>query len=183
MASSLTKTLLRRLYERQPLIEGERMGGVAQEMAKAIREILFSNSDPQAAIWQIETLIDGILMDAERMAPSGAKTMNFNELTDAQTERLALLAEECGEVIYVVGKILRHGYESRNPLDSDSLRNVVMLEKELGDVTNAMAMLTDAGDISRDAVLVAARRKSETIGRWLHHQHEPLGNATDASDK
>ena len=35
---------------------------------------------------------------------------NFNQLTPAETERLAILAEECGEVIQAVGKILRHGY-------------------------------------------------------------------------
>jgi hypothetical protein len=38
--------------------------------------------------------------------------MSFNQLTDAEAERLALLAEECGEVVQVIGKILRHGYES-----------------------------------------------------------------------
>lgn len=34
----------------------------------------------------------------------------FNGLSPAEVERLALLAEECGEVIQTVGKILRHGY-------------------------------------------------------------------------
>lgn len=36
-------------------------------------------------------------------------TRHFNNLTPGEAERLAMLAEECGEVIQAVGKILRHG--------------------------------------------------------------------------
>lgn len=42
---------------------------------------------------------------------------HFNRLTPAQAERLAMLAEECAEVVQVVGKILRHGYDSYHPND------------------------------------------------------------------
>ena len=35
---------------------------------------------------------------------------HFNKLTPAQAERLAILIEECGEVIQAATKILRHGY-------------------------------------------------------------------------
>lgn len=42
---------------------------------------------------------------------------HFNKLTPAEAERLAMLAEECGEVVQVIGKILRHGYESYHPKD------------------------------------------------------------------
>ena len=34
----------------------------------------------------------------------------FNELSPAEVERLAILAEEMGEAIQVIGKVLRHGY-------------------------------------------------------------------------
>jgi NTP pyrophosphatase (non-canonical NTP hydrolase) len=40
---------------------------------------------------------------------------HFNGLSPAEAERLAMLAEECGEVIQVIGKILRHGYDSYHP--------------------------------------------------------------------
>ena len=33
----------------------------------------------------------------------------FNGLTPAEAERLALLMEECGEVVQIIGKVLRHG--------------------------------------------------------------------------
>ena len=40
----------------------------------------------------------------------------FNELTPAEAGAiLRLLAEEMGEALQVVGKILRHGYESYHP--------------------------------------------------------------------
>ena len=39
-------------------------------------------------------------------------TNHFNKLTEAEQERLVILAEECSEVIQIVCKILRHGYDS-----------------------------------------------------------------------
>lgn len=42
---------------------------------------------------------------------------HFNGLTPAEAERLAMLSEECGEVIQIIGKILRHGYDSYHPDD------------------------------------------------------------------
>ena len=36
-------------------------------------------------------------------------------LTLSRLERLALLLEELGEAQQVIGKILRHGYDSRHP--------------------------------------------------------------------
>lgn len=33
---------------------------------------------------------------------------NFNGMTPAETERLAILVEECGEVVQIGMKILRH---------------------------------------------------------------------------
>ena len=36
-------------------------------------------------------------------------TEHFNGLTPAEDERLAMLAEECAEVIKIVSKIQRHG--------------------------------------------------------------------------
>ena len=41
--------------------------------------------------------------------------MAFNQLSDAQLERLYILSEELGEAQQAVGKILRHGYDSKHP--------------------------------------------------------------------
>ena len=53
-----------------------------------------------------------------------------NDLTDAEVERLAVLAEEMGEAIQCIGIILRHGYESWNPAVRASPNNRRMLEIE-----------------------------------------------------
>lgn len=93
---------------------------------------------------------------------------HFNGLTPAEVERLAILAEECGEVIQAIGKILRHGYESTHP--NGGLTNRRSLEKEMGDVRFAMIQLCEAGDISKINVHAWANAKRERIQPFLHHQ-------------
>lgn len=95
-----------------------------------------------------------------------------NKLTPAEAERLAFLAEECGECVQAIGKILRHGYESRNPTDDphNSSSNRQTLEKEMGDVRAAMIMLCNAGDISRQLVHYNAEQKLANVRMWMHHQ-------------
>lgn len=95
-----------------------------------------------------------------------------NQLSDAQVERLAILAEELGEAQQVIGKILRHGYESVNPLDCDSETNRDNLERECGDIMLALDLLCEASDLSGAAVIRRQKKKRETIKRWLHHQGE-----------
>lgn len=89
-------------------------------------------------------------------------------LSDAERERLALLLEECGEVQQIIGKILRHGYESTHPDGGPTNRE--LLEKELGDIQCAEAMMTVAGDIRGIAVSSAFLEKQEKVGRYLHFQ-------------
>jgi NTP pyrophosphatase (non-canonical NTP hydrolase) len=105
--------------------------------------------------------------------------MAFNGLTAAEAERLAILAEECAEVIQAVGKILRHGYYSFNPDlltqdmdDGDELppTNKSDLEMEIGDVLFAVELLKQAGDISMNKVEARAEVKAEKIKEYLHHQ-------------
>lgn len=48
---------------------------------------------------------------------------HFNDLEPGEAERLAILAEEAGELIHAIGKILRYGYESHNPDSSMHYEN------------------------------------------------------------
>jgi NTP pyrophosphatase (non-canonical NTP hydrolase) len=101
-----------------------------------------------------------------------------NKLTDAQVERLAILSEECGEVIQIVGKILRHGYHSCNPTVDETKQkpNVALLEKELGDLMWIISKLDLFADINFPVPNTSAtinawiRRKEETASQYLHHQ-------------
>lgn len=102
--------------------------------------------------------------------PNKEAAMHFNELTPAEAERLALLLEEMGEVQQIVGKILRHGYASRNPHEPNGQTNRQLLEREMGDLSHAIALLRNAGDVTSSRILEHAARKAEKVGPYLHHQ-------------
>lgn len=93
---------------------------------------------------------------------------HFNKLTPAEDERLALLMEECAEVIQIVGKIQRHGYESRHPDGGPTNRE--LLEKELGHVDAAQELMFRPRDISMDAIFVSTEKKLRNVLQYLHHQ-------------
>jgi NTP pyrophosphatase (non-canonical NTP hydrolase) len=94
-----------------------------------------------------------------------------NQLTPAEAERLALLLEEMGEVQQIIGKILRHGYESFHP-DSPQITNRELLEKEMGDLTFAVRLMIFEKDVSRNNIDVHAEVKRQKIGKWLHHNEK-----------
>ena len=97
-------------------------------------------------------------------------------LKNAQLERLAILLEELGEAQQAIGKIIRHGYDSYNPLlEPDADGNPVScnredLEKELGDVYYAIIMLRMAGDVSWQNILDRSDEKAKKIKPYLHFQ-------------
>ena len=95
---------------------------------------------------------------------------HFNGLTPAEAERLALLLEECGEVVQIVGKILRHGYLSHHPDDPYRTPNRRLLEKEVGDVRAAISLMLEAGDMQPARVQRNEFEKRENVRRYLHHQ-------------
>ena len=94
---------------------------------------------------------------------------HFNELTPAEAERLALLLEEMGEAVQIIGKILRHGYESYHP-DAPSVPNRALLEKELGDVLAAIDMVVTADDVNPEQIEGHRLNKHHKVGKYLHHQ-------------
>jgi NTP pyrophosphatase (non-canonical NTP hydrolase) len=93
----------------------------------------------------------------------------FNDLTPAEFERLALLSEECGEVVQAIGKIFRHGYESNHPDSCET--NRIDLETEIGHVFAALELMTDK-DVSYQAITESKALKLVSVLRYLHHQEE-----------
>ena len=95
---------------------------------------------------------------------------HFNGLMPGELERLAYLNEELHEVGQIIGKILRHGYESYNPTVNEWPRttNRQLLERELGDVMRAVAMLTKNGDVNEDSILKVAEKGPPS--KYMHHQ-------------
>ena len=103
-----------------------------------------------------------------------------NGLTPGQVERLVMLAEEAGEIVQAVGKVLRHGYESSHPHDPDSVTNRESLMREIRDFTAVASRMGRTGDLpikdedgfhSFDAAKTWMRKLPYT-----HHQgyHRPL---------
>jgi NTP pyrophosphatase (non-canonical NTP hydrolase) len=95
---------------------------------------------------------------------------HFNQLGPAEAERLSLLLEECGEVIQIVGKIQRHGYESFNPNDASATTNRALLERELGDLRHALSRMCFSGDVNEREIGKHQESKAKRIGPYLHHQ-------------
>lgn len=93
--------------------------------------------------------------------------LSFSNLSPAELERLAILAEECGEVTQMVGKILRHGYESHHP--SGGLPNRRLLEEELGHVKFITELMIRRTDVSRVEIDEYLQEKSLSVSQYLHH--------------
>lgn len=99
------------------------------------------------------------------------KAEHFNGLSPAEAERLALLLEEMGEAVQIIGKTLRHGYESYHPDTGEVNRN--LLEKEVGDVLAAIDMIVTAKDVDPGQIDGHRRAKHINVRRYLHHQPKP----------
>lgn len=94
-----------------------------------------------------------------------------NDLSEAEIERLAILSEELGEAQQCIGKILRHGYESYNPVIDTGRTNRRELERECGDIFEAILMLCRAKDLNEAGVNERQHTKRVSMKRWLHHQN------------
>jgi NTP pyrophosphatase (non-canonical NTP hydrolase) len=89
-------------------------------------------------------------------------------LSPAEIERLAMLAEECGEVVQAVGKVLRHGWDSSSPYGSRT--NRATLEREVGDVRAVIGLMLDYHDLHLAEVQTWQRRKRAAVPRRTHYQ-------------
>lgn len=94
----------------------------------------------------------------------------FNQLNPSEVERLALLVEEMGEAQQAIGKIFRHGYESKHPDGGPTNRKA--LEQELGDVEYIGGMLKSYGDLNADSVSKFKSYKSYRVYHYLHHHEQ-----------
>lgn len=96
-------------------------------------------------------------------------TEHFNQLTPAQAERLAILMEECGEVIQIAGKILRHGYDSHHPVTQEGNRAALL--REIIDVKASMVILSkDVPEIMVDDMLQQSSI-TRAIAKKLEYAH------------
>jgi NTP pyrophosphatase (non-canonical NTP hydrolase) len=97
-------------------------------------------------------------------------TEPFNQVTPKEAELLAILAEECGELVQAIGKVLRHGFMSVHPVSEET--NLANLEREMGDVRAAMIMLCDEGITNKKAIHEAADEKLRKVIKYMHHNRD-----------
>ncbi|HRP25402.1 hypothetical protein [Thauera sp.] len=97
----------------------------------------------------------------------------MTKLTDAEAERLAMLAEEAAEVVQIVGKILRHGYDSYHPLQPDVL-NRELLDDELRDLLTVAKRMVGEGDVEGNFLLADHNAAWKRKLRYTHHQEVAL---------
>lgn len=98
--------------------------------------------------------------------------MNTNKARPAdkkQTELLYLLMEECGEVIQACSKILRHGLDSRHPLEYLGDTNQQALEKEAGDVIASIELLRHAKVLRQSQLDRKAEEKLINVKKFLRY--------------
>lgn len=95
----------------------------------------------------------------------------IRDLTDAEQERIVMLAEECGEVVQLIGKIIRHGYTSYHPDDPEMTTNWTLLKKELNDIGAVVHGMITAGDYAEEDFSLEIQEKIwEKKLKWTHYQ-------------
>lgn len=97
------------------------------------------------------------------------------KLTEAQRERLEVLAEEAAEVVKQCMKILRHGYQTTDHVTGTIYDNQIILMDELLQLWTIMERMTFHGDINKlNYNGTGAVWKAKM--RYMHHQpqfHDP----------
>lgn len=97
---------------------------------------------------------------------------HLNKLSNAELERLASLSEEASEVIKLVNKIIRYGYESYHP-DDPATTNRMLLTHEIADLYAIITLMEPDFDPTYcDDIDTIIKRKSE----YFHYQG---GNQND----
>lgn len=82
---------------------------------------------------------------------------------------LAKLAEECGELVQVIGKLIAMGgAENYDHWDGTHLRE--RLTEEMGDVRAAMIFVCETNDIPKENVHARADRKLVLFRQWHRGQ-------------
>lgn len=84
-----------------------------------------------------------------------------------ELESLALIAEECAEVVAIIGKALRHGLDSCHPVDGTVNRDEIA--RELGQVGCAIQIAIDLGILRSTDIDTGLADKWKNVGRFLHH--------------
>lgn len=99
---------------------------------------------------------------------------------------LAVIGEECGEVVQMVGKIMRFGLESYSPEDADRRTNHQLLHDEVGDILAAVDFATERGLLDSETLMTrkfAKRRKMHAMAPNTVRPANPIYTAPASETK
>ncbi len=97
-------------------------------------------------------------------------------MTDTtELELLGLLQEESAEIIQIISKVRRFGFDSYNPYDPSGKNNKTLTTDEIGDFYAIMALLYDRGTFDPEAVQARVKWKLEKLEKhWGYKLEQPL---------
>lgn len=87
----------------------------------------------------------------------------YNPATESESEVLNLIQEECSEVIQIISKIHRFGFDSYHPTDLEKESNRSRLESEIGDLLALIQIACDRGIVHFPNVWSAIESKKERL--------------------
>lgn len=89
-------------------------------------------------------------------------------MNNDKLERLAILSEECSEVIKIINKTLRHGEDSCHP-DDLTKNNKILLSEELGDLMYAIRLCVVNEDVNQDVLEDSYASRPERLKKYIHY--------------
>ena len=87
-------------------------------------------------------------------------------LLASDDEALNLLQEECAEIIQIISKIRRFGFDGYHPNDSLRSTNIELLHSEMGDYEAIKRILIDRLIVGDDIINTHADRKVEKLRKY-----------------
>ena len=82
-----------------------------------------------------------------------------NNLTERERELFYIVQEECGEVVQVISKILRFGF-------NEEFKNQERLTQEIGDLVACITLLQASGIVDKTEMELAVENKILKLKRW-----------------
>lgn len=99
---------------------------------------------------------------------------NLNGMTDEQSERLFMLAEEAGEIVHAAMKTARWGYNSHHP--RTRVKNKNLLGHEIGNLLKIVKMMVECGEIDEVDIATGEAMKTANLQVYSKFQQHLLAD-------
>ncbi len=90
--------------------------------------------------------------------------MDLTKFSD-EFQNLAILQEECNEIIHIGFKIRRFGFDNYHPKNPNKT-NIDLLTQEIGDMLAIIDILKANGTIDEEEIILAKHRKIKKLEEY-----------------